>query len=209
MTQSGVMDLNLSQFVESKKSSFLPVAIPQNKVSSGVVNSRSPVTQATSGIFGISLGDVEKSSVKRTSSFVMSLKNIGNMVGLSSSSTTANYSPSANRSPPPKRRPQTLYSTASAIDSNPKQPQNIKRKESLTTLRPEPNSILVKSRFFEWSCDYFTEPQMKIPETDDPGSEKYCERQWRLLRNRRINELALESYKSAGICHHLHRVTAV
>ncbi|KAI8842089.1 hypothetical protein BC829DRAFT_446566 [Chytridium lagenaria] len=44
----------------------------------------------------------------------------------------------------------------------------------------------LKSGFFDWSLEYFTEPQMKVPEVDDPGSRRFNERLWRKERNERI-----------------------
>ncbi|ANB13751.1 Kog1p [Sugiyamaella lignohabitans] len=42
------------------------------------------------------------------------------------------------------------------------------------------------SGFFEWSCEYFQEPQMCNTESDEPGSERYLERVWRKSRNEHI-----------------------
>lgn len=47
-------------------------------------------------------------------------------------------------------------------------------------------SIPLKSRFLDWSTEYFREPQMKPNEPDEPGSADYNERLWRRSRNERI-----------------------
>ncbi|PGH09861.1 hypothetical protein AJ79_05587 [Helicocarpus griseus UAMH5409] len=46
--------------------------------------------------------------------------------------------------------------------------------------------IPLKSRFLDWSTEYFREPQMKPNESDEPGSTDYNERLWRRSRNDKI-----------------------
>ncbi|KAF9879393.1 WD repeat domain-containing protein mip1 [Colletotrichum karsti] len=46
-----------------------------------------------------------------------------------------------------------------------------------------PARLPLQSTFFEWSIGYFTEPQMKPSESDEPGSTEYNERLWRRARN--------------------------
>ncbi|KAF9974429.1 hypothetical protein BGZ73_002171 [Actinomortierella ambigua] len=41
----------------------------------------------------------------------------------------------------------------------------------------------LESVFYDWSCEYFLEPQMKSVESDEPGSVSYNERLWRRVRN--------------------------
>lgn len=43
-----------------------------------------------------------------------------------------------------------------------------------------------ESGFFEYSCEYFQEPQMSKSEVDEPGSKEYVERLWRRNRNESI-----------------------
>lgn len=43
-----------------------------------------------------------------------------------------------------------------------------------------------ESGFFEYSCEYFQEPQMSRSEIDEPGSKEYIERLWRRNRNETI-----------------------
>jgi regulator-associated protein of mTOR len=50
----------------------------------------------------------------------------------------------------------------------------------------EKPEIPLKSVFFEWSVEYFREPQMKPTEADEPGSTDYNGRLWRRNRNDRI-----------------------
>ncbi|KAK7678642.1 hypothetical protein QCA50_018369 [Cerrena zonata] len=43
-----------------------------------------------------------------------------------------------------------------------------------------------ESGFFEYSCEYFQEPQMSKNEIDEPGSKEYIKRLWRRNRNEQI-----------------------
>ncbi|KAK7206088.1 raptor N-terminal caspase like domain-containing protein [Myxozyma melibiosi] len=47
----------------------------------------------------------------------------------------------------------------------------------------EPITMPLQSGFFDWSCEYFQEPQMSQPEMDEPGSMEYNRRLWRRTRN--------------------------
>jgi regulator-associated protein of mTOR len=49
-----------------------------------------------------------------------------------------------------------------------------------------PPVIPLESKFFEWSIEYFREPQMKPNEAEEPGSTDYNERLWRRSRNEAI-----------------------
>eukprot|EP00842_Homolaphlyctis_polyrhiza_P000215 jgi/Hompol1/1194/HPOL_002662-RA len=60
--------------------------------------------------------------------------------------------------------------------------------ELLDPVRMMSDSLALESGFYKWSCEYFAEPQMKVPEAEDPGSVKFIELQWRRDRNRRIIE---------------------
>lgn len=44
----------------------------------------------------------------------------------------------------------------------------------------------LKSQFFEYSCEYFQEPQLGKKDSDEPGSEEYTKRLWRRNRNEAI-----------------------
>ncbi|KAI0243612.1 Target of rapamycin complex 1 subunit kog1 [Massospora cicadina] len=45
--------------------------------------------------------------------------------------------------------------------------------------------IATESRYFDWCCNRFQEPQMKPPESEEPGSRAYQQREWRHQRNAR------------------------
>jgi regulator-associated protein of mTOR len=206
LMNSNLVDGGLNQFIETKRSTFKPV--PMHPVSEGInvakkIGRRSTAS-VSSGIFGMSLEADRAQSIKRSSSFVFSLKSIGNLVGINNGSqtnlseTASPRSSSTIRTPQPRRRPQSMYMSS------------LNETSSLSKLRPSPSDIqiatkpdpelrlAVKSTFFDWSCEYFREPQMKIPEIDEPGSVKHCERQWRLDRNQKVNQEVLSMYRHAG-----------
>ncbi|KAF1983882.1 WD repeat-containing protein-like protein mip1 [Aulographum hederae CBS 113979] len=60
-------------------------------------------------------------------------------------------------------------------------PKYFKRRNANETAQ-----IPLKSKFFDWSVEYFREPQMKPSEADEPGSTDYNQRLWRRNRNDRI-----------------------
>lgn len=59
----------------------------------------------------------------------------------------------------------------------PKTPRYVER-----DLESEP-VLSDESGFFEYSCEYFQEPQMSKTEIDEPGSKEYMKRLWRRNRN--------------------------
>ncbi|KZS92589.1 hypothetical protein SISNIDRAFT_486598 [Sistotremastrum niveocremeum HHB9708] len=48
------------------------------------------------------------------------------------------------------------------------------------------NILPLKSKFYDWCCEYFTEPQMRQAEKDEPGSVEYNEQMWRRQRNDKV-----------------------
>lgn len=81
---------------------------------------------------------------------------------------------------------------ASMTDGRPQTPERYHVEEEPTPrgFRPrnlkEKPEIPLKSVFFEWSVEYFREPQMKPTEADEPGSTDYNGRLWRRNRNDKI-----------------------
>ena len=66
-------------------------------------------------------------------------------------------------------------------------------RNSLTALdRPQDGNgdvdtvLPLLSGFYDWSCEYFTEPQMRAAEADEPGSVIYTQRKWRRARNEKV-----------------------
>lgn len=62
----------------------------------------------------------------------------------------------------------------------------------------EEQTLPLMSSFFDWSADYFREPQMKRNEADEPGSQEYNCRLWRRNRNERILESTQKLKEQAG-----------
>uniref|UniRef100_A0A0W0FX59 C2H2-type domain-containing protein n=1 Tax=Moniliophthora roreri TaxID=221103 RepID=A0A0W0FX59_MONRR len=57
-----------------------------------------------------------------------------------------------------------------------------------TGLGPGIRDVLpLKSTFFDWCCEYFTEPQMRQTEADEPGSVQYNYQVWRQQRNEQVD----------------------
>lgn len=52
--------------------------------------------------------------------------------------------------------------------------------------RHQPTELPLVSSFFEYSMEYFQEPQMRKSEVDEPGSLEYTQRIWRRNRNEAI-----------------------
>ncbi|RUS18731.1 hypothetical protein BC937DRAFT_88408 [Endogone sp. FLAS-F59071] len=52
--------------------------------------------------------------------------------------------------------------------------------------KEEEGVLPLKSEFYDWSCEFFTEPQMRPAESEEPGSVNYNERLWRRIRNEKI-----------------------
>jgi regulatory associated protein of mTOR len=132
-------------------------------------------------------------SLKRTASVAASLKTLafGTPVSHENSpkDSTRNPHPSApsirSRLPsewnPPSDEKDQYPATASYRALREPKPRHFKPR--IATDSPE---IPLKSEFYEWSVEYFREPQMKPSEADEPGSTDYNERLWRRNRNDRI-----------------------
>lgn len=102
------------------------------------------------------------------------------------------------KSPLPQRSP--LHPRMRQPDLNPSYEENITAatpgtyhaaKEPMSgDFKPRdmsiPPTIPLESKFFEWSIEYFREPQMKPNEAEEPGSTDYNERLWRRARNEAI-----------------------
>lgn len=44
----------------------------------------------------------------------------------------------------------------------------------------------LRSHFYDWSCEHFTQTQMRHPEDEEPGSVQYNEKMWRQQRNEKV-----------------------
>lgn len=83
-------------------------------------------------------------------------------------------------------------SETSVTDTRPDTPEKYHAEEEPKSRGFKPRSLTekpqipLKSVFFEWSVEYFREPQMKPTEADEPGSTDYNGRLWRRNRNDKI-----------------------
>ena len=62
------------------------------------------------------------------------------------------------------------------------------------------DTLPLKSRFYDWCCEYFTETQMRQPEAEEPGSIQYNEQMWRQQRNEGIIQETLAQADIAREC---------
>ncbi|KAI1511318.1 hypothetical protein A1F97_03072 [Pyrenophora tritici-repentis] len=110
-------------------------------------------------------------------------------VGASLKSLWAGQDPSASRQKPGKTAGEDSHVPAVSRPQTPEryhveeQPMSRGFKSRNLSEKPE---IPLKSTFYEWSVEYFREPQMKPTEADEPGSTDYNGRLWRRNRNDRI-----------------------
>lgn len=139
-------------------------------------------------------------SLRRTASVAASLKNLA----FGSSAATSEERPSSPLNPStakqaksrmpvaPRRRAPPEWTRAPEVNDQPtgtgrygQVPTPPSRGFEPRDLKEEP-SIPLKSRFLDWSTEYFREPQMKPNEPDEPGSADYNQRLWRRSRNEKI-----------------------
>lgn len=84
------------------------------------------------------------------------------------------------------------HDDSSTSESRPQTPEKYHVEEEPTSRGFKPRSLAerpeipLRSAFFEWSVEYFREPQMKPTEADEPGSTDYNGRLWRRNRNDKI-----------------------
>lgn len=110
-----------------------------------------------------------RNTLKRSASMAVSLKNFA--LGYES---LEEYHPEPNRPPP---------QDPSYIPPVPLLPLVKPLPKGFTRPKPE---LPLKSTYYAWAREYFTEPQMKRHEAEEPGSVDYNERLWRRTRNENI-----------------------
>ncbi|KAL6713653.1 Target of rapamycin complex 1 subunit kog1 [Lecanora helva] len=179
---------NLVALIKQKeKSSRQPSAAP---------TTRAPPPQPSAGPQASSKNDGHLSTgLRRNASVAAALKYLGLGGGASSDdlpapsgnlSTQQKRSSSLQRpgvpaewSTPPNQNDPT--STAARYEkARAPMPKGFKKRDENTF-----PMIPLQSSFFEWSIEYFREPQMKPNEPDEPGSDDYNARLWRRERNDR------------------------
>lgn len=153
-------------------------------------SSGSPSSQATPRSEGyLSIG------MRRTASVAAALKSL---VGASTSSDDATSrvdaiprTASQKRFTGPVRPgvPAEWSTPPDQLDSTPKASKYIKAKLPLPRRFEKLEgdvTLPFQSAFFDWSIEYFREPQMKAVEPEEPGSDDYNSRLWRRVRNERV-----------------------
>ncbi|CAN6650481.1 target of rapamycin complex 1 subunit Kog1p [Trichomonascus vanleenenianus] len=115
------------------------------------------------------------STLRRSVSFAANIKNF--TLGSPAQASSDEFSKS------PKAAPAAGSSPAGVSFGFGKKPRPVRYKPRKLTKDIE---MPLVSGFFDWCCEYFQEPQMSHPETDEPGSERYLERLWRKNRNEKI-----------------------
>jgi regulator-associated protein of mTOR len=111
-------------------------------------------------------------------------------VGASLKSLWTGHDPTMPLKPPSKVKIEDAPATS--VESRPHTPEryNVEEEPKSRGFRPrdltQQPEIPLRSVFFEWSVEYFREPQMKPTEADEPGSTDYNGRLWRRNRNDKI-----------------------
>ncbi|CAM0135452.1 unnamed protein product [Umbelopsis sp. WA50703] len=97
-----------------------------------------------------------------------------------------------------------LLAKAASVSAGIDQPPHIyignMDKERKQEIQDGQDVLPLKSDFYDWSCEYFTEPQMRAAEADEPGSISYTQRKWRRTRNEKILNEAQSMCEVAGVC---------
>ena len=173
LLNSPLVDLGFTQWMEMRKAATYPSHIQFENVVVARKVVKNPSASVSSGIFGMSLDSSPHQSFKKSSSFSFSLRNlvgINNAVNGSGSHLPAQseQSPRMNRvSNSIRRLPQSLMLAASAefspnrLKVSPSEPLLASNSVPAKPKASEPN-ITVQSSFYDWSCGYFMEPQMKV-----------------------------------------------
>ncbi|KAF3915731.1 hypothetical protein AA313_de0206634 [Arthrobotrys entomopaga] len=141
----------------------------------------SPNLSATDGYFS--------STFRRTFSIANSLKNLalGGGGDITPTDRIPNkLMPNGRQVPGDKKLPGEPKLTDSGIFGGYFKKKQPTPKHFVARTDQEPPSIPLASTFFEWSVEYFREPQMKPTEADEPGSLDYNQRLWRRNRNENI-----------------------
>ncbi|KAJ5661263.1 uncharacterized protein N7484_000635 [Penicillium longicatenatum] len=124
---------------------------------------------------------------KRTASYAASLRNLA--FGSGSGDPSSESKPYAHdprgRAPPEWTRPPEVNDHVAPATAYHQAPTPTSR--GFQSIGSEGLPVIpLKSRFLDWSTEYFREPQMKPNEPDEPGSSDYNERLWRRGRNEKI-----------------------
>ncbi|SLM34846.1 torc1 growth control complex subunit kog1 [Lasallia pustulata] len=142
-------------------------------------------------------------SMKRTASVAASLKHLAFGTASSAENTTPSAAPSQNATSsagfqklshqrqPSQLRPRQPAEWSRPPDQHDHTSSSAAYQHAKTPLprgfvardKKQKQGIPLRSGFFDWSIEYFREPQMKPNEPDEPGSDDYNMRLWRRVRN--------------------------
>ncbi|KAK9236882.1 raptor N-terminal caspase like domain-containing protein [Lipomyces kononenkoae] len=122
----------------------------------------SPQRNGSSGVLALTL--------RRSVSIAASLRNLA--LGYSE---TGSPVPEINQPPVADGVSVSTVPYGTGVHPNTARYKRLKSRESV--------AMPLRSGFFEWSCEYFQEPQMSQAEMDEPGSVDYNQRLWRRTRN--------------------------
>ena len=131
------------------------------------INSATEINNASSTEPSITTTTIDKLSrtIRRSASLAFNTLFAGNSSDLEPSSSQPAIDKKSQSEAPTKELESTLDDEAYSDDDS---------------------RICIVTYFFEWSCRYFCEPQMKVLEGDDPGTKQFNEKLWRHERNETI-----------------------
>ncbi|KAJ1555272.1 hypothetical protein HK405_002840, partial [Cladochytrium tenue] len=150
--------------------------------------------------------------IKRSSSFVVhSLKSIQGISTLIASLPTVG--PTITPSADPEEQPHTSEDGVDGRTSSQGDvPVAIRDCAGFSTVNVDVKShqrspgssvgseaVVFESKFYDWGLEYFLEPQMKLPETEDPGSKKFNQRLWRRQRNEKQIEQVTHKFHEVSV----------
>ncbi|KAG0172829.1 hypothetical protein DFQ29_008217 [Apophysomyces sp. BC1021] len=135
----------------------------------------------------------------RSVSFASTLRTIYNFSNISSTSmhdthhaNSRSHADNTRVTSPANAVPRNAFRGSPPVDS----PRNsVAQSDRLAQANELENALPLTSDFYDWSCEYYTEPQMRAAEADEPGSVVYTQRKWRRARNEKI---LLESNATKG-----------
>ncbi|KAI8984718.1 raptor N-terminal caspase like domain-containing protein [Mycotypha africana] len=116
----------------------------------------------------------------RSVSFASTLRNIYNF----GTSSSLDLSPSSQQQHHEAMPPIASLSSL-RLQQTPSNTHHLHH-HTTSVLEENANVLPLSSTFYDWSCEYFTEPQMRAAEADEPGSVVYTQRKWRRSRNEKI-----------------------
>ncbi|KAI9272712.1 raptor N-terminal caspase like domain-containing protein [Phascolomyces articulosus] len=165
------------------------------------VGNHSHIPQPMSGSAAVAAQQLRRpAKLTRSVSFASTLRTIYNFGNASLNSSSVNDQQQQQSSSSHNTRPASHQPTTSSPSSPHQQhPRNAVTQHNTPSGSPRnsiSNTLPLVSDFYDWSCEYFTEPQMKATEAEEPGSVVYTQRKWRRARNEKI---ALESHSSKGM----------